>query len=114
MSKPALQAKSSRADRVKPWQWKKGQSGNPSGRKAGKSMKEYAKELLAKMTMEEREKFLHGLDKDKIWEMAEGKAKADGDMNLTGEISVKIVKYGDRPTAPLQPEEVSTTDTQGV
>ena len=69
-----------RIERVRPWQYKKGQSGNPAGRPVGKSLKEYSREKLAGMTEEERELFLHGLSKDTIWEMAEGKAKSNIDL----------------------------------
>ena len=55
-----------------PYCWKKGQSGNPAGRPRGKTMKEYAKELLACQTEEERQEFLHAIPKTDIWKMAEG------------------------------------------
>ncbi len=66
-----------RGEHLLPYQFKPGQSGNPSGRPHGKSLKEYAKEMLLAMTDEERQEFLKGLPKDKIWEMAEGKAAQD-------------------------------------
>lgn len=71
------QANNSPADRIKPWQFKKGQSGNPAGRPIGKSLKERAKAMLNAMTEEEEQEFLQGIDKKIIWEMAEGKAKQD-------------------------------------
>ena len=73
----------------RPWLYKKGQSGNPSGRpKGSKSMKTYVKEKLAAMTEEEREEYLAGVDKKIIWEMAEGKAKQD--VEVSGELTSKI------------------------
>lgn len=56
----------------RPWLWKKGQSGNVMGRPKGKTMKEYAKEYLSKMTDEERDEWLDGIDKETIWKLAEG------------------------------------------
>lgn len=77
-------------ERLKPWQWKKGQSGNPKGRPPGKSAKQRAKEYLATMTDEEFENFLAGMDKRTVWEMAEGKPKQD--MELSGEVVSKVIK----------------------
>lgn len=73
-----------RADYIRPYMWKKGQSGNPNGRPKGKTMKDYARQLLECMTDEEREDFLHGLPKEVIWEMAEGKPHATSDITSDG------------------------------
>lgn len=76
-------------DNIKPFQFKKGQSGNPNGRPPGKSLKERAKAMLNAMTPEEEQEFLEGIDKKVIWEMAEGKPKQD--MELSGELTSKII-----------------------
>lgn len=73
----------------KPWLWKKGQSGNLMGRPKGKTMKEYARQYLERMTDEERDEWLEGIPKEKIWELAEGKPKQDVDVK--GEVTTKIV-----------------------
>jgi hypothetical protein len=65
------------------YQFRKGQSGNPNGRPPGKSLKERAKAMLNAMTEEEEQDFLEGIDKKIIWEMAEGKAKQDVDIEAT-------------------------------
>lgn len=78
-----------RNEQIKPWQFKKGQSGNPKGRPPGKSLKERAKAMLNAMTEEEEQEFFAGIDKKTIWEMAEGKAKQD--MDISGEIISKII-----------------------
>ena len=72
------------AEHLRPWQFQPGKSGNPSGKKPGtKSLKTYAMEMLRDMTDEQKLEYLKGLDKDKIWEMGEGKAKTDSDIDLT-------------------------------
>lgn len=74
-----------RADVIAPFMWKKGQSGNPAGRPKGKTMKEYARQLLECQSEEERQDFLHGLPKEVIWKMAEGNPESKTDLTSNGE-----------------------------
>lgn len=91
-----------KAEWLAPYQFKKGQSGNPNGRPAGKSLKEYAKDMINTMTDEERQVFLEGIDKRTIWEMAEGKAQAD--LTSGGQpITMNIVNYGSTDDTPPVP-----------
>src|SRR3990167_4591300 len=79
---------------ILPHQYKKGQSGNPSGKAKGtKSLKTYIKEKLEKMSDEECELYLEGIDKRSIWEMAEGKAKQD--LEVSGELNSKIIRLNE-------------------
>ena len=79
MEDSVKQAKN-KVDYIAPYMWKKGQSGNPAGRPKGKTMKEYARELLETQTDEERQEFLHGIPKIDIWKLAEGNPKNDLDI----------------------------------
>lgn len=69
----------------KPWLWKKGQSGNLKGRPKGKTMKEWAREYMERMTDEERDDFLDGVPKEIIWKMAEGNPETKSDVTSGGE-----------------------------
>ena len=69
--------------------WKPGMSGNLKGRPPGKTMKEYVKEYLARLSDEEKDEWLAGLNKDIIWRMAEGQPKQDTE--LSGEVKTKII-----------------------
>lgn len=71
------QLKKQRIEKLQPYMWKPGQSGNPAGRPKGKNMKDWAREVLSKMSEEERQEFLKGIPKDIIWKMAEGNPAQD-------------------------------------
>ena len=70
--------------------FKPGTIANPGGRpKGSKSMKQYAKEYLESMSEEDRIAFLNSVDHKTIWEMSEGRAKQD--LDIQGEITSKII-----------------------
>lgn len=75
---------------ILPYMWRKGQSGNPLGRPKGKTMKEYAREMLECQTEEERQAFFHGLPKEIIWKMAEGNPDNKSTVSATVETKTTI------------------------
>lgn len=86
-----FQANNSPADRIKPWQFQPGVSGNPGGKPKGTvSLKTFAKNYIQNLTDEEKLEFMKGIDKKAIWEMAEDKAGQG--VNVTGEMISKIIR----------------------
>lgn len=69
---------------TRPWLWKKGQSGNLKGRPKGKTMKEWAKDYLSRMTDEERDEFMEGIPKEVVWKMSEGAPQTNTDVTSGG------------------------------
>lgn len=67
----------------KPNQWKPGQSGNPSGKPKGLTMKEWLRNRFLAMNDEERDAYVSGLDKLDLLQMAEGKPSEDKNISIT-------------------------------
>ena len=81
---------------LKPYQWKKGESGNLKGRPPGKSLKTFVKDYLLSLPDEEKLKFLNHVNPEFAWRMAEGNPKEDvkhsGEIkNLTDEQIKRII-----------------------
>lgn len=73
---------------IKPFQWKPGQSGNPSGRPKN-TLKQFARDYIKNMSDEDKIAFLKSVDLKTIWEMGEGKPKQD--IEVEGEMITKVI-----------------------
>ena len=70
---------------IKPWQFKKGQSGNPSGKpKWAVSLKTWAKKYIQSLSDEEKLEFMEWLNKIDIWKMAEWMPETKSDITSGG------------------------------
>ena len=70
----------------RPWLYKKGQSGNPSGRpKGAKSMKTWVREYFESLSDEERLEFLSSIPNPlDVWKMGEGNPATTTDVTSGG------------------------------
>jgi hypothetical protein len=72
-----------------------GNLANPGGRPRGSiSLKEYIRRKLLTMNDEEKDAYLRSIDKALQWQMGEGKPQSD--VNLGGEIGVKVYKWKEK------------------
>jgi len=76
------------AEQLKPFRWKKGQSGNPGGRPKN-TLKQYVAMKLNDMTPQEKEDFLKDVSKELQWKMAEGNPKQDTDVEADLNVNFK-------------------------
>ncbi len=98
--------KEPRGARLAPYQFKKGQSGNPMGRPPGRSLKDRAKAYLAGLSDDEAVDYFEGMNKKDVWEMAEGKAKQD--LEHSGVVTISHVLDS------LEDDSRQETTEQGV
>jgi len=92
--KPATQHKK-QYDWLKPYQWEKGQSGNPEGGKKGKRLKTMVAEMFENMTDEEKKEFLNHIDPEIVWKMAEGNPRSEDKVELDiPSTLVELIKHG--------------------
>lgn len=85
-------------EQLKPYSFKPGQSGNPSGRPKG-TLKDYMRKRFMEMSEEEKEEFLKDVPKGEKWRMAEGNPAQE--QEVKGELIIKLVQYGDNDSPQL-------------
>ena|SRR3990167_65887 len=73
---------------LKPFMFKKGQSGNPKGRKKGKTLKDFARQLIQTLSDDEKIAYLNSLDREIVWKMAEGNPHQSTDAEVKGVLQI--------------------------
>ena len=95
MEEPTKEVKIQDYAWLKPTQFKKGESGNPSGKpKGAKSMKTFLRERFERMPIKQRIDFLNKIEPSVAWKMAEGnpKTEVEADLNLKTEKIDQVIK----------------------
>jgi len=78
------------SDYIRPYMWKKGQSGNPNGRPKGKTLKEFAREYLESLPDDEKIDYLASLPTEIVWKMAEGNPESKTDITTAGKPIIQV------------------------
>lgn len=99
---------------LKPYMWKKGQSGNPNGRPKGKTLKEFAREYLENLPDDEKVEYLSSLPTEIVWKMAEGNPKQDTEVRGSFTISdvLDSLEHGQAVEGQDMEAEQPLQDTQ--
>ena len=102
-----MENKKHTAEQLRPFQWKKGQSGNPEGRKPGQTIKELVREWLEKHPDDMRAFVKHFVkdNKELAWQMLEGSPARSVDVSvsaapiplLEGVREAKVLKVSETP-----------------
>lgn len=92
----------------KPWLFKKGQSGNPSGRPKG-TLKDYVRQKFMAMSTDEKEAFISGIDDAVVWRMAEGNPAQETDITTGGD-KIDFSKLDPKQQALLEDYEGKLKD----
>ena len=89
--------------------WEKGQSGNLKGRPKGKTMKEFARSYLLKLSRQDKLKFLKSLSPETLWKMAEGNYAQDQNINVNTTFSLRTL-LEDKTKLEVENEQIEVLD----
>jgi len=103
---------SNKFDWLKAYQWQKGQSGNPNGRPKTKTLKEFARDMLANMSDEDRIEYLKTLPSDFIWKMSEGNPETKTDLTTNGKDLVVPIYAGQSVQVPRHDSDKKDIPTE--
>jgi len=98
------------ATNFRPWLFKKGQSGNPSGLPKGTvSLKTWARKYIQELSDEEKLNFMDGLPKDIVWRMAEGQPHQTNETDVKATLKIEFANEFNKNAKPPSETEGSNT-----